>query len=282
MEAQGDRRDEEARWPQHVFEVLGPRGRPRPIIGHIPHSATLIPDPVRAALLLDDAELALEVVRLTDWHTDDLFGFLAGQGATLLVYRLSRLVLDPERYDVDADESMARVGQGVVYLRDTQGRPLREADPLTRARWLAELYVPYHAELDRLSASQLEAFGTCTVLDCHSFASRPLPSEPDPSLDRPDICLGTDATHTPIELVDDLAQAFRREGFSVRLDAPFGGTIIPRAHRGDPRLRSVMVEVRRGLYCDEATGQRTPAYSDVRGAIARAVAVGLGLAGPTD
>jgi hypothetical protein len=37
-----------------------------------------------------------------------------------------------------------------------------------------------------------------------------------------------------------------------------------------------MIEVRRGLYCDEATGERLPAFDDVRAALHRAVASVLG------
>ncbi|CAN5561794.1 N-formylglutamate amidohydrolase [soil metagenome] len=232
---------------------------------------------MRAGLLLSETQLAREVVRLTDWHTDDLFGFLSEHGATLLVYRLSRLVLDPERFEVDAEEEMARVGQGVVYVSDTQLRPMRKADPAARARWLREVYRPYHATLDRLANSSLDAFDVCTILDCHSFASEPLPSEPSQRPHRPDICLGTDATHSPADLVAALEVAFLEEGLSVRRDDPFTCTIVPRAHAGDTRVRSVMIEVRRGLYCDERTGERSPDYEGVRRAVERAVAGVVGL-----
>jgi N-formylglutamate deformylase len=271
----------EAGWSEPPFEVVGSDHPRVPVIAHVPHSSTRIPEGERAGILLDDTELRREVVRLTDWHADDLFGFLPERGARMLVYRVSRLVLDPERFDDDALEPMARVGQGVVYTRTTQGRPLRETDAAERAELIARLYRPYHKALERLVRETVERFGSCTLLDCHSFASRPLPSEPDRSPGRPDICLGTDAGHTPTDLVDALEHAIRAEGFSVRRDRPFEGTIVPRAYRGDPRFRSVMVEVRRGLYCDEATGERAAVYPDLRGALERALTVALSLAGPT-
>ena len=114
--------------------------------------------------------------------------------------------------------------------------------------------------------------GRCTLLDCHSFPTVPLPSELDQAPDRPDICIGRDPLHTPDELAEPLADAFRAEGLSVAVDRPFAGTMVPGAFFGrDTRLRSVMIEVRRGLYMDEATGDRSPDYAAIRALLERAV-----------
>jgi hypothetical protein len=41
----------------------------------------------------------------------------------------------------------------------------------------------------------------------------------------------------------------------VAVDTPFSGALVPARHyRRDPRVQSVMVEVNRRLYLDEATG----------------------------
>ena len=72
--------------------------------------------------MLDDPALEVELVRMTDWHTDRLFGWTADIGATRFVNGRSRLVVDPERFEDDALESMAQVGQGAVYTRTTDGR----------------------------------------------------------------------------------------------------------------------------------------------------------------
>lgn len=258
--------------PVAPFDVIAPLTGAAPVVAHIPHASTVIPANVRVELLIDDDELEAELTRLTDWYTDDLFAWLADRGATLFVNRLSRFVFDPERFIDDDREPSTAMGQGVVYTRTTTGRPLREPDQGLRARRIEGLYRPYHAALDTVVGQVLEAFGTCTVLDCHSFASRPLPSEFDQQLDRPDICIGTDAVHTPVELADAMAEAFANEGFRVRRDSPFSGTFVPSGFYGrDPRVRSVMIEVRRGLYIDEATAQRHPGYGEVRNAIERAV-----------
>lgn len=257
-----------------AFSVVAPTGDPIPVVGHVPHASTVIPDDVREELLVDDDELRLELIRLTDAHTDDLFAWLSDRGATLFVNGRSRLVFDPERFLDIAREPAEGVGQGVVYTHGSQGQPLRKLDFGLRTRRVEELYKPYHAALESLVASTLAESGSCTIIDCHSFPSEPLPSELDQMPDRPDVCIGSDPAHTPPELTDALEAALSAEGFWVDRDTPFSGSFVPAAYLGtDRRVRSVMIEVRRGLYMDETSGQRSERYDDVRAALEKAVVV---------
>lgn len=262
---------------QPAFEVVAPAGAGIPVIAHVPHAATAIPDAVRAELLIDDEELAGELIRLTDWHTDELFAGLAAHGASLFLNRLSRLVFDPERFlDVAREQTESR-GQGLIYTLGSLGQPLREASAEQRTETIETLYRPYHAALDAAVGGLLERFGRCTIIDCHSFPSVALPSELDQAPDRPDICIGTDASHTPPALATALVSAFTQEGLRVQLDRPFAGTFVPGGfYERELRVHSVMIEVRRGLYLDERTGERGPGFGSVRAAVERAVAsVGL-------
>ena len=259
-------------WPAAPCEVLRPRDGRVPVVAHIPHDSTLIPRSVREEIVVDDDELRNELIRLTDWHTDDLFAALADRGVTRFVNRLSRFVFDPERFLDEDLEPTALKGQGVVYTRGTAGQRLREADPELRAQRIEALYRPYHAALDQVVGDSLDGFGRCTLIDCHSFPSVPLPSELDQAADRPDICIGTDAAHTPPELAAAVERAFSAEGFSTKRDSPFVGAFVPGGFYGrDTRVRSVMIEVRRGLYIDEATAERRHDYDKVRGAIEQAI-----------
>jgi N-formylglutamate deformylase len=215
---------------------------------------------------------------MTDRHTDRVFAWIRDLGGTLFVNRVSRLVVDPERFPDDAAEPMAAVGQGVVYTRTSGGEALRAVDAAERARLLDRWYAPYHAALSGLVEGTLETFGRCLVLDAHSFASVPLPSEPDRDPDRPDVCLGTDPFHTPPALVAALRDGLVAEGVRVAVDRPFSGSLVPlRWYRSDARVASVMLEVRRGTYMDEATGEALPAIDDVAARLRRAVEAALAL-----
>jgi len=249
-----------------LFEVVEPSGDAAlPVVAHMPHAGTRIPADVRRAMLLDDAALERQRLLLTDWHTDRLFDWLPAAGASALMNRLSRLVVDPERFADDAQEPMASRGQGVVYTRTTDLAPMRADDPAERARLVATFFDPYHAALTDLVERVLGRFGRCLIVDGHSFGTLPLPSEVDQALDRPDICLGTDPTHTPTPLAAAMEASFRDHGFRVKRDSPFAGALVPlRHHLTDLRVASVMIEVRRGLYCDESTGEPLPVFDELR------------------
>ena len=263
------------------FRVIRPRVAARPIVAHIPHGSTWIPAEVRASILLSDVDLAAELVRMTDWRTRELYAWTGRLGATRFANGLSRLVVDPAagrgRFTDDAQEPMAEVGQGAVYTRTSLGGPLRREDQAARQALLDRYFHPYHAALDALVASALARFGRCLVLDCHSFATLPLPSEPDQAPGRPDVCIGTDPFHTPPSLVSLLVAALQREGFTVEVDRPFAGALVPlRWYGRDARVSAVMLEVRRGLYCDECTGEASPLMRDVSRRLERAVAGAVG------
>ncbi len=236
----------------------------------------MIPPDVRPEIVLSDHELADELLRLTDWYTDELFAGLVELGATLFVNDLSRLVFDPERFVDDSAEPMAARGQGVVYWLGTRSQLLREASSEVRDRHVAERYRPYHAALHGLVSEQLERADRCLVIDCHSFPSVPLPSELDQTPERPDICIGTDPVHTPGALALAMEEAFATERLHVLRDMPFAGTFVPSGYYGtDDRVHSVMIEVRRGLYMDETSAERLPGFGAVAATIVRAVTAAL-------
>ena len=258
------------------YTIIGPAATASPIVAHIPHSSTVIPSAVHSRLLVRDDALELELVRMTDWHTDRLFAFTGRLGATRLVSGVSRLVVDPERFIDDAREPMAAVGQGAVYTRTSDGAVLRELLDGERDALLGTYFFPYHVDLARLIDERLATDARCLLLDCHSFATQPLASEPDQTPERPDICIGTDAFHTPPALVDAIAEGLAAEGFAVAVDRPFAGTIVPMSsYQVDRRVAAIMIEVRRGLYCDEATGEPLPRFDDVGQKLGRAVAWAL-------
>ena len=193
---------------------------------------------------------------MTDHLTGRLFG-LDPADERVIRSPVSRLVVDVERFPEDRDEPMAARGMGAIYQKTSEGRPLRR--PITgreRQALLERWYWPHHRRLDDAVKTALARTGQCLLIDCHSFPSEPLPYETDQNPDRPDICLGTDEFHTPPELLEAAIGAFQWEGFNVAVDRPFSGALVPMSrHRRDRRVGALMVEVNRGLYVDERTGE---------------------------
>lgn len=62
---------------------------------------------------------------MTDAFTDELFAPTSFEAARV-IFPISRLVCDVERFPDDADEPMALQGMGAVYVKTTNGEPLRE------------------------------------------------------------------------------------------------------------------------------------------------------------
>ena len=229
------------------------------IVIHIPHASTHIPDDLRPAILLNDAELDRELLRMTDRYTDEMAPRARPGGVAILECPVSRLVCDVERFRDDSEEPMSRVGMGAVYTRTSDRRLLRQAHAEGREAILRRFYDPHHEAFTRLVSESLEGEGRCIILDLHSFPSLALPYEPGASLRRPEICIGTDDYHTPEALAQAAEGVFGNAGLETVRNEPFAGAIAPAAfYRTDPRVTSVMIEVRRDLYMNEATGERTP------------------------
>lgn len=232
-------------------------GDPRsPVVLHVPHASRAVPADVRAGLLLDDADLERELDRMTDTATDLLAAAAAG-AATVRPWRWvapwSRLVVDPERFP-DARERMRVVGMGAVYTRTADGAPLRTPDAAGEADLLVRYLRPHADGVAGLLDDRLHACGRAVLLDVHSFPRTALPYETEVdarrAARRPQVCLGTDATHTPAWLLTAAREAFA--GLDVAVDEPFAGTYTPLRHwQREPRVASLMVEVRRDVYLDD-------------------------------
>ena len=200
------------------------------LVLHIPHSSRLIPAKERAQLIPDDRVLAQELLRMTDAFTDDLFAPTPFEAARI-VFPVSRLVCDVERFPDDTEEPMALRGMGAVYTQTSDGLPLREhLNGSERARIIDKWYRPHHQSLTREVNRVIADEKSCILVDCHSFSSVPLPHEPDQAPHRPDICIGTDGWHTPGELRDEVVAAASAAGLSVLVDRPFAGALVPAEH----------------------------------------------------
>lgn len=233
------------------------------LILHIPHASTIIP--FRDGYLVDDDTLRAEQLALTDWHTDDLF---ANEHDIAVVAPFSRIFCDPERFTDDAQEVMSRYGMGVCYTHTDAGQEMRRIDAEQRERILNDHYRPHHERLSAAVRNALQIHGRATIIDCHSFPAGPLHRDLDQAPERPDYNIGTDAFHTPPELVEAASAYFAQQGQSLWVDRPYSGSLVPAEyyHR-EPRVRSIMLEVNRALYLQPGSDERSATYASVKAVV---------------
>lgn len=247
-------------------------GRPRPIVVHVPHAATAIPADVRAGLLLDDAQLARELRLLTDHRTDVLSGDVGELGATRVVNRWSRLVVDPERFPDPTREVMEQRGMGAVYTATADRGRLRADDRAERQRLLDRYYTPYAASFATVVADHLAEHDRCTIVDLHSYPSERLPYEVGGD-ERPQVCIGSDPAHTPRWLQDLVCEVAAAHDLTVAPNTPFSGVYVPLERYGsDERVTAVMLELRRDTYLDERAAQPHAGEERVRAFVHEVVA----------
>lgn len=247
-----------------AFDVV-PGDPASPVILHVPHASRALAE---SGLLLEDAGEELD--HLTDAYTD----VIASRAADLavrrpwtLVNRLSRLVVDPERF---TDDEMVRVGMGPVYTHGHDGRRLRADDPARDEALLQEHLHPYAAAMTTLADERLAATGRAIVLDVHSYPTVRLPYELHGDGPRPPVCLGTDAFHTPPALIAAARAAFG--SFPIGLDSPFRGCYVPLKHyHRDPGVTALMIEIRRDQYMSEPGGPPAAGLDSVARALATLV-----------
>jgi N-formylglutamate deformylase len=234
------------------------------VVLHVPHSSTLIPEEVMGQFVVPEDILKSELVRMTDHLTLELFGGVEHPGPVVAA-EVSRLVVDVERFPDDADEPMAAKGMGAVYTRLSDGGDLRgTVSTVEKQRLLDHFYWPNDVRLTSAVHDVLESHGFCLIVDAHSFPSRPLPYEFDQNPERPDICIGTDTFHTPPNVCQTFVECFAGQGFSVEVDRPFSGAIVPvDYYLSDSRVISIMVEVNRALYIDESTGLASADFESI-------------------
>ena len=234
-----------------------------PLVLHIPHSSTVIPPEIRDQFTVSDKELDNELRLMTDHYTDELF---VSQNDNAIIFPISRMCVDPERFTDDAQESMSKVGMGVIYSHSHDGtRIRRKLTETERLKLLNEYYAPHHKRLETLVGEKLKEDHKCLIIDCHSFPSKPLPYEFDQSAERPDICIGTDVFHSPVWLTERCVSLFENAGFKVANNKPFSGSLVPGTYyRSNKNVLSVMIELNRKLYLDESSSLKNEYFGNIQ------------------
>ena len=233
--------------PDDVFDLH--RGT-APLVVSLPHAGRTIP-PALASRLVERA-LAVED---TDWHLEQLYGFARDLGASLLVPRLSRYVIDLNRPPENAPMYPGANNTELVPTRFFSGHPLyREGhvpDEAEIARRRDAYWRPYHEALAGELARLRDGHGVAVIWDGHSIQAE-LPWLFAGRL--PDLNLGTAAgascaPQLRATLMDVLAA---QSSFSHVTDGRFqGGYITRRYGRPADRIHAIQLEMALSTYMDE-------------------------------
>jgi len=229
-----------------------------PIVVHVPHGGLAFPKNSRVNLAVD---LHKEIYTMADLHTPLIFdriqSILADRGlrAYGFVNNVSRVYVDPERFDDDTEE-MNAVGMGVVYSKSSDGHELYTA-PLSSsliATRKNEVYIPHASNFETLVSNILDEYGKVMIIDLHSYSMDALPYELHKTAERPEFCLGVDSFHLTTSTQDKVLTYMKDSVFSYAENAPFSGSYVPlRFYGKDSRVQSLMLEIRKDTYMDEAT-----------------------------
>jgi N-formylglutamate amidohydrolase len=235
----------------------------RKLILHIPHSSTVIP--ILDGYVTSNDKIQQEIIKLTDWYTDDLFD---SQVDDKIVATFSRIFCDVERFADDELEVMSKFGMGVLYEKFDDGNILRIVSPELKQEVLKDYYWIHHALLSKAVKTSLKQTESCLILDCHSFPSSTLTRAIVQDEIRPDFNIGTDLYHTPKHIIDESINYFETKGYTLGLDTPYSGSIVPMEYyQKDHRVTSIMLEVNRGLYLNENTNEKSEGYSKTKGIV---------------
>lgn len=242
-----------------------------PLLVSLPHDGSAIPEALATAM----APSALRAPD-TDWHVSRLYAFARELGASLLVPRYSRYVVDLNRPPDDASLYPGQNTTGLCPTRQFSGEGVylqgREPTPEDIADRIERYWRPYHAalqaELQRLRARH----GRVVLWEGHSIRGSGLPFLFEGRL--PDFNLGTadGASCNPaLQARLEAALAAQRD-YDWVANGRFKGGYITR-HYGDPGqgIDAVQLETSQRVYMDEATFDYVPARAQRAQAVIRSL-----------
>jgi len=244
-------------------ELTHPTITPSPVLVEVPHSGLQVPAEVESEI--DASPSAM--LRDSDLYVDQLYQRAPEQGATLLVSRVSRYVVDLNRGPDDVDsvavpkhpKGRHLPARGVVWRARTDGTPLLRA-PLSVeqfSRRLELFYEPYHRTLRDVAAQIRERHGQVVIVAAHSMPSAGRRTVGGRPARRADIVPGTRGRSTADGRIIDLIDShFREAGLSVKHDDPYRGGWTTSSYGAPKRgQHAVQIELNRALYVDEHTSE---------------------------
>lgn len=204
------------------------------LLVHVPHASTHIPQNLRKDFIVEDDSIDKESNISADLYTEQL-ARQAWPLATIIEAKISRIVLDVERYEDDSKEIMAQFGRGIIYTKSHDGKKIRgKVSQKKRQKLIDQYYAPHWKKLRDNAKGKV-------LIDLHSYPVEPWSIELRPNDSRPEIDLGFTEELTPTKWVTSITNHFKNLDFEVGHNTPYSGVIDAGAKA------AIMIEVRRDV-----------------------------------
>lgn len=221
-----------------------------PLLVSLPHNGIELP-----ADLASRITLAASRMPDTDWHVARLYAFAKELGASVLVPRWSRYVVDLNRPADGAALYPGRVETGLCPNETFAGEPIydngRAPDAAEVKARRARYWQPYHDALRGELARLRERFPRVLLWEGHSIRSQ-VPRLFDGTL--PDLNLGSaDGLSCGVPVQTAVAHALAaQDTYSYVINGRFKGGFITR-HYGQPGqgVHALQMELAQSTYMDE-------------------------------
>lgn len=242
-----------------------------PLIISVPHAGTAVPQELAPRL----TPMALDLPD-TDWHVARLYDFAPDLGATMIVARYTRYLIDLNRPPDDTALYSAAPQTGLCPTQSFSGEPLyrERTDRLTPAeieRRREQYWQPYHDALRTHLDDTHRRFGYALLVDAHSIRST-VPRLFSGRL--PDVNVGTYDGRSCAPAINDAlgTRLAATAHFSHVFDGRFKGGYITR-HYGQPAQgqHALQIELAQCSYMHESS----TTYDEERASALRELLHGL-------
>lgn len=246
-----------------------------PLVLSVPHKGQIFPEEFLHATAVSQNELR----RNEDSFVDELIMEASNHGIPMIAMNIARSYIDINRDKMEIDPTMfynyphpelsmgrrCRLGLGVIHRITAKNHPIYKGllDYNEVQERFTYVYDAYHKRLQQLIDKCLKKFDMCFVLDCHS-----MPSEICSLLQETqkiDFCLGTLFDQScPPEMHTFFKTGLQEKKYYISDNCPYSGAYIT-FNYCQPRRKiyTMQMEVNRGLYMDEHSYKKNPAFSNI-------------------
>ena len=217
------------------------------IILHIPHASLCLPPDFWRDITVDKEIIERELRFIADYKVDEL---VKNIDSHKIIAKYSRLYCDVERFRDDKVEPMTELGMGATYTHLSGGMQYRKIGSSRREEILIKSYDLHHKRLNTLSREIVDRYGSCVIIDIHSYSDELVRRLFGWTDNLPDICLGYDEKWFSKDNASKLKTYIEGMGYSCELNYPYSGALVPMEfyHDENPKIQSVMLEINRRVY----------------------------------